>query len=128
MNLRLTKMFNIQRFRRFNRVDVVHVGAVLMFQSQLTPSAIRCRLLPLSIALEFRPLWMMPDRLNVHHPAIICQLQTFTQMQGPLNMLRNIRLRLGNQHRLEDLQTMQLHIINLSQQIHLRLDTHLTHF
>ena len=56
--------------------------------------------LSLSIALQFRQLWMMQDRLNVHHPVIIRMAQTFTQMQALPNMLRNARLRPGDQHRL----------------------------
>ena len=39
------------------------------------------------------------DRLNVYHPVIIRILQTFTQMQAPPNMLRNVCLRVGDQHR-----------------------------
>ena len=71
-----------------------------MFQYQLIPSAIQYRLLSLSIAFQFRQLWMMQDRLSVHHPVIIRLFQTFTQMQAPPNMLRKVRLRIGDQHRL----------------------------
>ena len=100
MNLRTTKMLNIHRLHRFNLVDVVHVGVMLMFQYQLIPSAIQYHLLSLSIAFQFRQLWMMQDRLNVYHPVIIRLLRTFTQMQAPLNILRNVHLCLGDQHRL----------------------------